>query len=132
MVVEAGLDQRRPRRPRAPGCRRLSGRQDQGPRPEVLEVEAELVLLVGRVQRRRCADPGGREEEDDGLRAVREHERDSVPASEAELRERIRRPVDLFPQVRVGQSRPIRHVDRDSTGFCVSEDSIERLFRHDG
>ena len=59
------------------------GRQNQHARVRVLEVEAELVFLVCRIQRRRGAGHRRREKRDDHRQAVGQRDADAIAALDA-------------------------------------------------
>ena len=73
---------------------------------EILEVELELVLLIGGIERRRGHGGGDGEKRRRHLGSVRQDDCDPIAAADSELIQRTNRAIDERAQARVGQRRP--------------------------
>ena len=92
-AATAEPDDRRLRRRGGQRGRRAAVRHERRG-AEVVQVEAELLLAVLRVQRRRAADRHGRQQDQRHLRTVRQDDGDPVARSEPGRAEALGQPVD--------------------------------------
>ena len=114
----------------AGGPTRLLGavrRKDQHSRLRVLEIEAELVFLVRRVQGRRPCRPSSREETDNRRQAVRQRNADAVAAADAGRCELLRHGEHLIAQCGVGDAKVLfRKNDRGLPGGTLFQQFEQR------
>jgi hypothetical protein len=89
----------------APGFVEAVGRQDQQARIRVLEIEAELVLLVSRVERSRRSRHRGRKERHDHGKTVRQGDADAVAARNSRRREPFGQGFYLIAECAVRNSK---------------------------
>ena len=102
-AATAEPDDRRLRRRGGQRGRRAAVRHERRG-AEVVQVEAELLLAVLRVQRRRAADRHGRQQDQRHLRPVRQDDGDPVARSEPGRAEALGQPVDRLAEGRRGRS----------------------------
>ena len=136
-AVTAEPDDQRLRRRGGQRGRRAAVRHE-GRGAEVVQVEAELLLAVLRVQRRRGADRHGRQQDQRHLRPVRQDDGDPVTRSEARRTEAIGQPVDRLPEGGVvdrlasdchqGRARGLRR-EEGGNGVAEHEAMIARRWR---
>ena len=95
----------------------VADRHDQRLGLEVGQVEVELVVPVGRIERR-SRGRGDGEEGGRHLRPVRQHDRHPVAAADAERIQLFCGGVDQTPQAAKAERRPIGCQDRSGLGGC--------------
>ena len=117
------------------GCRTCVGERscwdEDESRGQVVEIEAELVLRVGRVQRRRRrAQRGQREQELDQLPSVRQGQAHSIALDDPEAGEPLRKRLDVARELVERQlDAVIRHDERGVPRIAGAPDGGERLRR---
>jgi hypothetical protein len=119
--IDRRLDEHRAIGSRRPRRRGAARRHDQRAGVHVLEVEAELGLRVGGVERGRRADRRDRQEQHDRLRTVLEHHPDRLLAPKAQPGKSLGTPPDLVAQLLVGQPRPTGHDHRRRARLPAAE-----------
>src|ERR1700733_13557318 len=87
---------------------------DQRLRFEILEVELEVVLAIGGIERRRGRGGRHAEKRRRHFGSVRQHDGDAIAAADSEFVQRPDGAIDQRPQARIAQRRLIACGDGDS------------------
>ena len=107
----------------APGLVEPVGRQQQHLGVGVVEIEAELLFLVARIERRRRADHRGGQERHDVRQPVGERDADAIAAGDPGRGQRARDRLHLPPQGPVTDSQVLL---RDDDCHLIGGDRIEQ------
>ena len=111
-----GLDERGAIRKRTPCRLGHAPAHDERLGAGVVEIEAELLFLICRVQRRSRSHRRSGQKQHHGLDTVRQNERDRVAAPQAQLGEPVRGLLDHLAKTPVGELGTIGDRDRDRVG----------------
>ncbi len=104
------------------------GRQEQGARLQIVEIERELVLRVCGVERCSGRAAGEHAEEElEELRAVRLGESDAIAGTDAGRGEGAREGGCRIAQALVGQPAAVRNLDGGGTGVASLEQRQDRI-----